>query len=210
MSFPHWLGKALSGKSQVDIIFSGGNGLTRVDDEWFARAVPARVLGFNVLLNPPEELLWSKSFVMERERYDGADVLHLILARAETLDWEHVCDRFRGHEGILLSYLFLFRYVYPGEASRLPFWLIPQSPRSPGSERYARGALVPGHAPLTRAIPGGRREMGFLGRAAPAVWIDDRQGIRDLDECHRTALVAPPARADEATVESWIEALAQN
>src|SRR5687767_11595924 len=29
LSFPHWLGKALSGTSQVDIIFSGGNGLTR-------------------------------------------------------------------------------------------------------------------------------------------------------------------------------------
>ncbi len=147
LSFPHWLGKALSGKSQVDIIFSGGNGLTRVDDEWFARAVPARVLGFNVLLTPPEELLWSKSFVMERERYDGADVLHLILARAETLDWEHVCDRFRDHEGILLSHLFLFRYVYPGEASRLPFWLIPQllearDPSGTRAARLCRGTLV--------------------------------------------------------------------
>ena len=150
LSFPHWLGKALSGKSQVDIIFSGGNGLTRVDDDWFARAVPARVLGFNVLLNPPEELLWSKSFVMERERYDGADVLHLILARAETLDWEHVCDRFRGHEGILLSYLLLFRYVYPGEAGRLPFWLIPQllEARDPSGTRAARCA---GARSLSRA-----------------------------------------------------------
>ena len=48
------------------------------------------------------------------------------------------------------------------------------APRSPGSERHARGALVPGHARLTRAVSGGRREVGLLGRAAAAVWINDR------------------------------------
>ena len=147
LSFPHWLGKALQGKSQVDIIFSGGNGLTRVDDVWFERAIPARVLGFNVLLTSPEELFWSKAFVMERERYDGADVLHLILARAETLDWEHLCDRFAAHEGVLLSYLVLFRYVYPGEAHRLPSWLITrlldaEEPVRTRTARVCRGTLL--------------------------------------------------------------------
>ncbi|HYN10006.1 MAG TPA: hypothetical protein VES67_21660 [Vicinamibacterales bacterium] len=147
LSFPHWLAKVLSGRSQVDIIFSGGNGLTRVDDVWFERGVPARVLGFNVLLSAPEELLWSKAFVMERERFDGADVLHLILARAETLDWEHLCDRFRGHEGVLLAYLILFGYVYPGEAARVPFWMIPRlfeasDPPRPRTGRLCRGTLL--------------------------------------------------------------------
>ena len=147
LSFPHWLGKALQGKSQVDIIFSGGNGLTRVDDVWFERAIPARVLGFNVLLTSPEELFWSKAFVMERERYDGADVLHLILARAETLDWEHLCDRFAAHEGVLLAYLVLFKYVYPGETHRLPSWLIPrlldaEVPVRTRTARVCRGTLL--------------------------------------------------------------------
>ena len=147
LSFPHWLGKALSGKSQVDIIYSGGNGLTRVDDTWFERAIPARVLGCQVQLCAPEELIWSKAFVMERERYDGADVLHLMLAKAETLDWLHLCSRFRGHEAVLLSYVVLFGYVYPGEASRLPFWLIPRlleasDPPRPRSGRLCRGTVL--------------------------------------------------------------------
>ena len=85
LPFPHWLGKAIHGKAQVDIIYSGGNALTRVDDVWFERALPARVLGFQVLLCPPEEMLWSKAFVMERERYDGADVLHIILRAGRSL-----------------------------------------------------------------------------------------------------------------------------
>jgi hypothetical protein len=82
-TFPHWLGKALSPSGQVDIIFNGGSTLTPVDAECLAHGVPATVLGFNTLLCPPEELLWSKAFVMERERFDGGDVLHLLRAQAE-------------------------------------------------------------------------------------------------------------------------------
>jgi hypothetical protein len=62
---------------------------------------------------------------MERERFDGADVLHLMLAMVDDLDWRHLCDRFRGHERVLLAHAILFQYVYPDHASRLPRWLIP-------------------------------------------------------------------------------------
>ena len=147
MPFPHWLAKALHGKSQVDVIFSGGNGLTRVDDVWIERGMPARVLGFNVLLSPPEELLWSKAFVMERERFDGADVLHLILALVDDLDWRHLVARFKGHERVLLAHLILFQYVYPDHAGRLPRWLIPTLLETPDpaamfSTRLCRGTLL--------------------------------------------------------------------
>ncbi|MEO7191283.1 MAG: hypothetical protein ABI051_09520 [Vicinamibacterales bacterium] len=58
---------------------------------------------------------WSKLEDEERERFDGADVLHLILIAGRSFDWRHLCSRFSGHEGLLLTYLFLFGYVYPGE-----------------------------------------------------------------------------------------------
>jgi hypothetical protein len=123
--FPHWLGKALALGAQVDIIFNGGNGLTRVSRDWFEHAVPSRVLGHEALLCPPEELLWSKSFVMERERFDGADVLHLLRAFADRLDWPRLCRRFAGHELVLRAHLLLFQYAYPGEADRVPSWVGP-------------------------------------------------------------------------------------
>ncbi len=44
-------------------------------------------LGFPVQLMPIEEMIWSKAFLMERERFDGADVLHLIRARQKEIDW---------------------------------------------------------------------------------------------------------------------------
>ncbi len=81
--FPHWLGKAHSGDDFVDIIFSSGNGVATVDDDWFAHAVGRGVLGLAVQLCPVEETIWSKAFVMERERYDGADVAHILPPCAE-------------------------------------------------------------------------------------------------------------------------------
>jgi hypothetical protein len=78
LSYPHWLGKAFCAGDFIDLIFSSGNGLVRVDDEWFAHAVEAQVLGMPLQLAPPEEMIWSKAFILERERYDGADVTHLL------------------------------------------------------------------------------------------------------------------------------------
>ena len=125
LTFPHWLGKALSSNGQVDIIFNGGGGFTPVDAETFEHALPSTVLGHPVKLIAAEELIWSKAFLMERERFDGADVLHLIRAHAERLDWPRIMRRFTSHEPVLLAHLTLFSYVYPSDAARVPPWVVP-------------------------------------------------------------------------------------
>ena len=119
-TFPHWLGKVLYGEHFVDIIYSSGNGVAPVDDGWFLRAPEGEVFGVPVRLVPPEEMLWSKAFVMERERYDGNDVLHILRAMSEKLEWDHLIDRFGARWRVLLSYLILFGFVYPGERARIP------------------------------------------------------------------------------------------
>src|SRR5256885_14892558 len=86
LSFPHWLGKAFSGEDFIDLIFSAGNGVATVDEVWFDHAVPGRVVDMDVQLIPAEEMIWSKGLIMERERYDGADVAHIIHAVGENLD----------------------------------------------------------------------------------------------------------------------------
>ncbi len=118
LSFPHWLGKAFGGRQReffVDIIFSGGNGVAEVDDEWFANAIRDESLGFPVRLMPIEETIWSKAFLMERERFDGADVLHLLRAGRKEIDWPRLLSRFGEHWRVLLSHLVLFPYVYPND-----------------------------------------------------------------------------------------------
>lgn len=120
LTFPHWLGKAFEGEAFVDVIFSSGNGLCPVDDEWFKNAIDGESLGRPVKVCPAEEVIWSKSFVMERERYDGADIAHLILARGKTLDWERLLRRFKGKERVLLAHLVLFNFIYPNERNCIP------------------------------------------------------------------------------------------
>lgn len=120
VTFTHWLAKAYHGDRFIDIIFSSGNGVAEVDDEWFAHAVDEQVLGAPVKLSPAEEMIWSKAFVMERERYDGADVAHLFRHCSGLLDWERLMARFGGHWRVLYSHLVLFGFIYPGERALIP------------------------------------------------------------------------------------------
>ena len=152
LTFPHWLGKARLGADYIDIIYSSGNGLAEVDDDWFAHAVPAHVLGVPVALSPPEEMIWSKAFVMERERYDGADISHLIRACHERLDWRRLLHRFGRHWRVLLSHLTLFGFIYPAERGVVPTSLMvalsrrlereSREPAPVSGERICRGTLL--------------------------------------------------------------------
>jgi hypothetical protein len=120
VTFSHWLGKVLGPDAVVDLIFNSGNGACPVDGLWFTHAAPGEALGRRVLLCPAEEVVWQKCFIMERERYDGGDVAHLLRARGERLDWLRLLHRFGDHWRVLLSHLVLFGYVYPGERDKVP------------------------------------------------------------------------------------------
>lgn len=120
LPYPHWLGKARCGEHFIDVIFSSGNGVAEVDDDWFAHARPAEVLGRPVRLCPPEEMIWSKAYVMERERFDGADVLHLLRAHGAALDWARLLARFGPHWRVLLSHLVMFDFAYPCDREQIP------------------------------------------------------------------------------------------
>jgi hypothetical protein len=122
--FSHWLAKIWSPEGFIDVIFSSGNGIATVDDGWFAHASDGQVLNVPVKIAPPEETIWSKAYVMERERYDGADVSHLLLALAERLDWPRLIERFGDHWRVLLSHLVLFGFIFPSARVRLPEWVM--------------------------------------------------------------------------------------
>ena len=122
----HWLGKAFSGEDSIDIIFRAGNGLCPVDDFWFERAPEGQLFELPVRLTPPEEMIWMKAYIMERERYDGADVAHLFFHCASRLDWSHLLRRFGPDWRVLLSHLILFGFIYPGEKDRIPADLLDQ------------------------------------------------------------------------------------
>ena len=145
-----WLGKAYSGDAFVDVIFNSGNGLAPVDDEWFQHAVNGELLGAPLKLIPAEEMIWSKGFVMTRDRYDGADVAHLLRARADLLDWPRLVRRFGPDWRVLYQYLILFGYIYPAERRRIPNWVMQdfqdrlqkELTTAPPTGRVCRGTLL--------------------------------------------------------------------
>ncbi|HLJ73199.1 MAG TPA: hypothetical protein VKU62_01340 [Thermoanaerobaculia bacterium] len=137
LTYPHWIGKAFSrtGEDFIDLIFSAGNGVAQVDELWFQHAVPDRVLEMDVNLIPAEEMLWSKGLIMERERYDGADVAHVILAMGRKLDWHRLLKRYDRYWRALYSHLILFGFIYPSQRSNVPAWIMEELERRLASER---------------------------------------------------------------------------
>jgi hypothetical protein len=118
--YPHWLAKVRSGDAFMDVIFNSGNGVVPVDDEWFDHAPQAEVLGLTMKLCPVEEMIWSKSFVIERERTDAADVAHLIRHCAGWLNWPRLVRRYGANWRVLLAHLVFFGFIYPDERARVP------------------------------------------------------------------------------------------
>lgn len=119
-----WLGKVTRGDVTFDVIFGSSNGATPVSDLWFEHARKGRALGQQVRFVSPTELVWSKCFIQNRDRYDGADVAHLILRASEEIDWERLLRHMEVHWEVLLIHLLNFRFIYPSERERIPGWLI--------------------------------------------------------------------------------------
>ena len=150
ITFPSWLGKALQGTDNIDVIFSSGNGIARVDETWFAPVIEAELLGMTLKISPAEEIIWSKATIMGRERYDGADIAHLLHAYGTHLDWGRLLKRFNSHWEVLLSHLILFGYIYPTERSQIPDWVMQrlldalrhEMAHPPRPKRICRGTLL--------------------------------------------------------------------
>src|SRR6478672_4281421 len=81
--FPYWLAKAFAGDYMIDLIYRAPNGVVEVTDAWFKRSVRCELLGVPVRVCAPEEILSTKLFVLNNDRTDIADVMHLFHSCAE-------------------------------------------------------------------------------------------------------------------------------
>ncbi len=117
---PVWLAKARRGDYFVDLITGVGNATLTVEQSWIDRAQHDEVLGIRCKVLSAEEMIASKLFVTRRERFDGADIAHLLKARARTLDWDRLRKLTDPHWQMLFGELVLFAYIYPALANDIP------------------------------------------------------------------------------------------
>lgn len=166
-----WLAKAYCGTTFVDIIFRSGNGLAEVDTQWFTRSESTEIFGKTVPVNPVEEMIWSKAFTMERDRFDLADIAHLIQARGKTLDWDHLVTRFGANWRVLLAYLILFGYIFPGERDAVPQRILDEltirlqneGTRPIGPPNLCQGTLLSSSQYLVDVLFRGYQDARFSG-----------------------------------------------
>jgi hypothetical protein len=119
-----WIGKVLKGEHFFDVIFASANGTMPVNEPWFANAHETEILGVPVQLVSPTELIWSKAFIQLRHRYDGADVVHVMLKQHQQIDWRRLLSHMELHWEVLLMHLLNFRWIYPSERDHIPQWLM--------------------------------------------------------------------------------------
>jgi hypothetical protein len=118
-----WIYRSVQDGVIVDIIWSMANRRAEVDPVWFDRApvVTLREESFKVV--PPEELLWCKLYVFQRDHCDWTDLLNLIYGVGPKLDWDHLLTRIGNDVQLLKGILELFTWVAPHRASELPISL---------------------------------------------------------------------------------------
>jgi hypothetical protein len=119
-----WLARITRGELFVDVIYNMPTVTTPVTDEWFAGAPEAELFGASVRLVPPTQFIWSKIFVQDHHRFDGADVAHMILKRHEEIDWRQLLSHMELYWEVLLIALLNFRFIYPSERGIIPGWLM--------------------------------------------------------------------------------------
>jgi hypothetical protein len=146
---PVWLAKVHHDDFFVDFITGMSNAAITITDSWIMRARPAVILGVPTRILAAEELLASKMFVVRRERFDGADIAHIIYTTRGRLDWSRILELAGAHWEMLLWALVLFRYIYPAQSYYVPLslWtqLVDRLMRrllNPDASARFRGSLV--------------------------------------------------------------------
>lgn len=188
VTFSHWLAKIHSGDGElVDVIFRSGNGICVVDDEWFEHAQPAKILGHTVGICPAEEMIWSKAFIMERERFDGADIAHILHLRAKTLDWPRLLRRFGPFWRVLMFHLLMFGFVYPHLRAEIPDWVMRELIDRLAQEQQSR-------PPAKLAC------FGTLLSREQYLWDIDQYGLAD-------ARLMPMGTMTASQITDWTDAI---
>ena len=144
-----WLYRITRGELFVDVITNMPTVTTHVTDDWFVGAPEAELFGARVRLVPPTQFIWSKIFVQDHHRFDGADVAHMILKKHEEIDWRQLLSHMELYWEVLLMALLNFRFVYPSERDLIPGWLMDdllgrlsdQSAMKPPGKKVCRGRI---------------------------------------------------------------------
>lgn len=118
-----WIYRSYRDGYIVDLIWQMANRRAQVSQDWFDHGTPVIIDNRVLYAVSPEELLWHKAYVMQRERCDWTDILNLLYAKGPTLDWRRIVKNFDTDGGVLNAILNMYNWLCPGSIRDLPQWL---------------------------------------------------------------------------------------
>jgi hypothetical protein len=182
---PVWLAKAHRDGYFVDLITGMSNAVITVDQSWIDRSSPCMVLGVKTRVLAAEELVASKLFVNFRERFDGADIVHVIYGTKGRIEWSRLLQLVGDHWELLLWELILFHYVYPFKQDYVP--------RAVWDELLSR---------FQRQLASGSANLPFRGSL-----IDEKMFSIDMKEWGMENLLKQQRESREPLIESGADEL---
>ena len=104
----------------VDIIWRFDILAYYVTPDWFARASRGRFLGMDVRFLPLEELAWVKVFVINRHRCDWPDIMRMIRAQCQNMNWARLLEMLGEHWLLLAALIDVFDWQHPASMDCIP------------------------------------------------------------------------------------------
>jgi predicted nucleotidyltransferase len=118
-----WIYRAYRDDVLVDVIWENANHRAEIDEAWLTRGPEIEMLGLSIRLLPPEELIWSKLYIIHRERCDWPDLLNILYRTGPKLDWEHLLKRVGRDAPLLGGLMSVFGWLCPQRAREVPEWV---------------------------------------------------------------------------------------
>ncbi|MDX2149408.1 MAG: hypothetical protein SFV54_01640 [Bryobacteraceae bacterium] len=115
-----WIYRACVESNLVDIIWAMANLTAEVDRDWLTRGPLLRVRGELLPVLPPEELIWAKLYVLQRDRSDWPDIFNILYSLGPSVDWDHLIARVGDDLPLLQAVGSVFTWLFPGRSLAFP------------------------------------------------------------------------------------------
>ena len=114
-----WIYRAHQGDIIVDVIWAMANQRAQVDLAWL-RGPEIEVDGERIRLLAPEYSLWSKLYVLQRDRCDWPDCMNILYGVGPEINWPELIANVGFDLPLLAGLVSVFGWIAPARARELP------------------------------------------------------------------------------------------
>jgi hypothetical protein len=115
-----WIYRGVRDGLIIDIIWMMANGRSMVDPGWTSRGPHMTLHGYPIRLLPPEELVYSKLHVLQKERCDWPDLFNILHCQSDAIDWDRLIKRVGPDLPLLSGVMSVFAWLRPELAEEIP------------------------------------------------------------------------------------------